>query len=140
MYEDLIQRLRTARATTPWETLLLCKSNMHEAADAIEELQKDLERSKDFEAFWQQEAEEALRKYQVAISRKPQWIPVTERLPDLIHEYVLCCGLKGGQFVGWVGTGKIVNGRAMAFSPDGKGRYATHWMPLPEPPTQREET
>ena len=51
----------------------LCGERMlKKAADAIEELQKDLERSKDFEAFWQHEAEDALKKFQVAISNKPR--------------------------------------------------------------------
>lgn len=65
---------------------------------------------------------------------KPRWIPVTERLPESMHEYVLCCGEKGGQFVGWIGEGIIVNGKARAFQHGGKGRYITHWMPLPIPP------
>lgn len=64
------------------------------------------------------------------------WIPVTERLPETIHEYVLCCDEKGGQFVGWIGEGRIVSGKARAFQNGGKGRYITHWMPLPEPPKE----
>jgi hypothetical protein len=97
---------------------------MTAAADAIEELQgrvKVLEKVAD--------------KWCEAV---PKWIPVTERLPESIHEYVLCCGEKGGQFVGWVGEGRIVNGKACAFQHGGRGRYITHWMPLPQPP--KEET
>ena len=75
MYDELVKRLRKtscgAEDTLWWQ-----------AADAIEELAKDLERSKDYEAFWQHEAEEALKKFQVAISNKSRWIPVTERLPE----------------------------------------------------------
>ena len=77
MYNELIKRLRECAAEMNGE-----KTLWHQAADAIEELQKDLERSKDFEAFWQHEAEEALKKFQVAISNKQRWIPVTERLPE----------------------------------------------------------
>ena len=66
MYDELIKRLRECTAEMNGE-----KTLWHQAADAIEELQKDLERSKDFEAFWQHEAEEALKKFQVAISNKP---------------------------------------------------------------------
>ena len=108
------------------------KKLLPSAADAIEELQKDLERSKDFEAFWQHEAEEALRKYQVAISRKPQWIPVTERLPD---EYVsvLCYCSRNGQY----GCGewcKEDNGTIYWIGLN--GMIPTHWMPLPSAPTE----
>lgn len=67
---------------------------------------------------------------------KPRWIPVTERLPEPMHEYVLCCGGKGSQFVGWVFGGIIKNEKARAFQLGGKGRYITHWMPLPEPPKE----
>lgn len=70
MYEELIKNLRNCSQIN---SLSLYKRDlMKQAADTIEELQKDLERSKDFEAFWQHEAEEALRKFQVAISRKPR--------------------------------------------------------------------
>ena len=37
MYEELIKRLREI---VPWECFLTCKNTMHEAADAIEELQE----------------------------------------------------------------------------------------------------
>jgi len=65
-----------------------------------------------------------------------EWIPVTERLPESINEYVLCCGEKGGQFVGWIAEGMIESGKARAFQHGGRGRNITHWMPLPEPPEE----
>jgi len=65
-----------------------------------------------------------------------RWIPVTERLPEG-HEYVLCCGSKGGQFVGWVAQ-SVRGKKAYAFLHGGNGRRITHWRPLPEPP--KEET
>lgn len=68
--------------------------------------------------------------------QKPKWIPVSERLPD-VHKNVLCCGSKGGQFVGWV-SNHVSDGKALAFVHGGYGRLITHWMPLPEPP--KEET
>lgn len=45
---------------------------IEEAADAIEQLSADLERLKDYEAFWKEEAEEALRRFQLAIADKPR--------------------------------------------------------------------
>ena len=74
MYDELIKRLR--EAPNDWYD-----ADLHyEAADAIEKLQKDLERSKDFEAFWQHEAEETLKKFQVVISNKSRQIPIMEQL------------------------------------------------------------
>lgn len=82
MYEELVNELRNKYrayvATDNEKPGRLFK----QAADALEEIQKYLEQSKNFEAFWQQEAEEALRRYQVAIANKPRWIPVAERLPS----------------------------------------------------------
>lgn len=139
MYEELINKLREL------PHLLFVQLGEHEdvvyqAADAIEELQKDLERSKDFESFWQQEAEEALRKYQVAISRKPQWIPVTERLPDNIDEEVLVCNEGYGKDGTGFATVAVYNGSGWLECWERKTYLTavTHWMPLPEPPKEGE--
>lgn len=77
MYNELIKRLRAfCEGCKLWDGYKCClkgecseQKNL-QAADAIEELQKDLERSKDFEAFWQHEAEETLKKFQVVISKR----------------------------------------------------------------------
>ena len=69
-----------------------------------------------------------------------QWIPVTERLPDSDTEYVLCCGSKGGMFVGWAAIKSYDgSGKCTGFQNSGKGRNFTHWMPLPEPPKGGED-
>ena len=87
MYDELIEVLRFCETHATCRECVFCPKDakdmrcnnlLTEAADAIEELQNELRRSKDFEAFWQHEAEEALKKFQVAISNKPRWIPVTE--------------------------------------------------------------
>jgi hypothetical protein len=68
----------------------------------------------------------------IRIAAEPDWIPVTERLPDY-GEMVLCYGWNRGveqacrskYWDGWVG-------------PDKKNLVThayTHWMPLPAPPT-----
>lgn len=59
------------------------------------------------------------------------WIPVTEQLPDT-NERVLFCGVTGRMWVARKFTG-VDNGRVDTYD-NGRWRYATHWMPLPEPP------
>ena len=97
----------------------------------IEELQKDLERSKDFEAFWQHAAEETLKKFQVAISNKPRWISVTEQLPEENGHYLVYA---------------VGNGYCSTYIALWNGRFRanfempiTHWMSLPQPPKSEGE-
>lgn len=127
------------------------------AADAIEELQKDLERSKDFEAFWQHEAEEALKKFQVAIANKPQWITFESRpMDDEEREYysemsgfdmdddavIYCSQLpEDGQEVLVCNKYGSVWQDIFCNDPDYGVGFETHgdmdgivaWMPMPEP-------
>lgn len=77
-YDELVKELRLACEDERYGGKYLYLSLINRSADAIEELQKDLERSKEYEAFWQKEATEALKKFQVAVASKPRWIPVTE--------------------------------------------------------------
>lgn len=70
MYEELVKKLRSHNGWALNETL-------DEAADAIEALAKDLEQSKEYEAFWHKEAEEMLRRFQrfqFAVDDKHCWI------------------------------------------------------------------
>ena len=131
MYDELIKNLRKMQSHEYCVLVSIdgfpAMQTVKQAADAIEELQKDLERSKDFEAFWQHEAEEALKKFQVAISNKPRWIPVTQRLPEHNGDY-LVYSVVGN----WEQLSKI----EIAFWNDKnfivQSFFAvTHWMPLP---------
>ena len=60
-----------------------------------------------------------------------EWISVEERLPES-DKYVLCCGSQGGMFVGRVCDIITAPGKVRAFH-GGRGRFITHWMPLPQP-------
>ena len=132
MYKELSAELRifetVCKHSNKPDTAFLARRS----ADAIEKLQKTLERSKDFEAFWQEEAEEALRKYQVAIANKPQWIPVTERLPNptFAREWYLVA-LESG-CVTTLGFERETMQWHITGSP------VAYWMPIPEPPKEGE--
>lgn len=136
MYEELVKRLREHNGWALNETL-------DEAADAIEQLDKDLERAKEWESFWEKEATEALKKFQVSVASKPRWIPVTERLPSEELAFYLCYTDAGivaeclwtnnkyglGPFGDW--------GWRLMDVP--QYQKVTHWMPLPEPPKEEAE-
>ena len=138
MYDELIKRLRVScESCKLWDGYKCClkgecsAQKSLQAADVIEELQEDLERSKDFEAFWQHAAEEALKKFQVAISNKPHWIPMTERLPEENGHYLVHA---------------VGNGYCSTYIALWNGRFRadfempiTHWMPLPQPPKSEGE-
>lgn len=132
MYE-LIKRLQDfAAGTMRDEDAKLA----FDASDAIQELMNDLEQSRHYEEFWQHEAEEALGKYQVAIAKKPQWIPVTERLPEHLTS-VIIHRKDGGIFI-WEYFDTSPTDEC--WIDDSMNVYSfydvTHWMPLPEPPEE----
>ena len=108
------------------------------AADAIEELSKAFERSRDLETFWEAEANDAkgkLHKYALAVANAPRWIPVEERLPEIKDRYLTV------SIEPWFGTTVVDTMRwSGVWMYDGRQTEATvtHWMPLPEPP--KEET
>ena len=121
-YTELVKKLREHNGWALNETL-------DAAADAIEELTKDLERSKNYEAFWNEEAEEALRRFQVAVTSKPRWIPVAERLPEKYGTYLVTTK-RGSVMVGcYYPKAQNWNIRATA----------AYWMPLPTPPKEETE-
>lgn len=81
-----------------------------------------------------------LESEQATSDENKRWIPVSERLPDE-KTLVLCIGVRGGMFLGMTsGSFRSVYGGkpTVYFSvPNARrGRDATHWMPLPEPPKE----
>ena len=121
MYEDLIQRLRTI---TPWETLLVCKNTMHEAADAIDKQNVIISG-----------LNETIKMYE---NETPQWIPVTERLPESQGPFLTRYGFGDTS----IETGQFFYGVLDYLYADAEphwqhasvGVEVTHWMPLPAPP------
>ena len=127
MYDELIKQLRYLA-----KVYSICENeNMQEyklavkAADAIEELVKENESL----AADLADSNERRKK-----NRKPQWIPVTERLPEENGSYLAFDGKvlelfydKDWDDAAW--TDPVEN--YMTYQP-------THWMPLPEPPKDGE--
>jgi hypothetical protein len=99
-------------------------STPNEAADAIEELSRQVEL----------EHQSGFADGQIAANRKkPRWTPVTERLPE---EYVdvLCYCSRNGQY-GCGERSKEDNGTI--YWTGLYGMIPTHWMPLPKPPKEK---
>jgi hypothetical protein len=118
MYDELVKRLREVADEVgndydvdPYNAEQRCLAIL-QAADAIEELSKDLD---------------SMNEANIALyGALPKWIPVTERLPDAdgftliftAHGYPGVCYFTSG----WWG----------GYEKDG----ITHWMPFPEPPQE----
>lgn len=76
MYDELVKRLRELHPEefgNAWDFAFACQQAMHEAADAIAELQKAVNFHKFNSEFWE-------GKYNSLADEK--WIPVAERLPS----------------------------------------------------------
>ena len=139
-YEELVKRLKIqCYGCKLWDGEKCCLKgdcSAHtrlEAADAIEELNKDLERSKEWEKFWEKEANEALKKFQTTVAKILRWIPVTERLPLLNTPVLATDGIEVD--ISWMyGVPPRWITSYTAIDED----KLTHWMPLPKTP--KEET
>jgi len=155
MYEELLKKLRhcndeifCSKCDYTWD----CegeKTIIGEAADAIEELQKQLREEKVANVNltgWLAE-EHANKcphyirniqyigngslcdKWECKIASLPKWIPVTERLPEQwkrVLTYQEDYGVTENNI-----CGDGINWRI--------GYHITHWMPLPEPPESEGE-
>ena len=123
MYEELVKNLKNAADTN---SLSLYKRGlMKQAADAIEDLSKTLDE--------EVEINTALG------CNMPVWIPVTERLPEIDQEVLVC---SHGHMYIFVLLEKIIDKRGICWE-DAYGYYQTiededFWMPLPEPPKDGE--
>lgn len=143
MHEELVKRLKDKAGRFDYDGWVDTAAIIEEAADAIEELNKDLERSKEWESFWEKEANEALKKFQTTVANVPHWIPVTETNKPKAREPVMVV------YVGW-NDGLLHRDCTAYWSEDeDTWRWAetddkvkvliTHYMPLPslpEPPKE----
>ena len=131
MYDDLIKRLREDKSwveqgTTDTEHEIA--EHIQQAADAIEELSEQLENETEYAT--------ALSCY------VPQWIPVTERLPEKYKD-VLCYYeyFRYGDYnckFRTIDRGYYGDGRWGGEAGQGHRNKVLAWMPLPEPPKESE--
>lgn len=119
-YEELVKRLRNGAELLShdgWAAGLFTQ-----AADAIEKLIEVIQ-NHDF----------------LKSLIKPGWIPVTERLPE-IHKEVLVCNEDYGEAELGFSEVAVWDGNDWICTWDMESRlhFITHWMPLPEPPKEEE--
>ena len=126
MYDDLVKRLRVCPdynegcVNCLHKHALGCRTTtMHEAADAIEDLEFACNRYE--------------KDYKDLCAYLPKWIPVTERLPKQGKRYLVIRfdEVTKTQFIDilWHDAHDLWWNRLY------KRNYnVTHWMPLPEPP------
>ena len=71
----------------------------------------------------------------------PQWIPVSERLPEVGTGNVLVARSYKGK--PYVDVGEFINGTACCwvdeYAINPREHITTHWMPLPEPPKEEDK-
>ena len=127
MYDDLIKQLRyCADAITCrnclWKTECCPTDMQKKAADAIEELSRDLD--------YMNDANIAL------YGALPQWIPVSERLPEPFENVLVYLFTAQSPYIAWINE----NGawETEEFMLDAFDYKPTAWMPLPEPPKEGE--
>lgn len=124
MYEILISHLRECANLDP------SNNTYAEAADAIEELEKEVQNWKITAGEEASGLEHWFENYQKDI---PRWIPVSERLPEADGSFITAYS-KGGVSQNWYMTFHHGGGKWYQNSED--TGEVTHWMPLPSPPVE----
>ena len=134
MYDKLIKRLR--ETSIDFGELDHVSVMMIEAADSIEELQKQLDNA-EIENI---KLKEEFAKYRA----KHRWIPVTERLPERAFKEIL----PKYPYSNWMWISRNDDMWLGRYNVEEKEWYVdfgevvtgvTHWMPTPEPPESEGE-
>ena len=112
MYDELIRNLRNeSKYALPSQT----RKALIEAADAIEELTRDLD---------------SMNEANIALyGALPKWIPVTERLPDAGERALCYCRANIYEVMKMRTDGAWVHNDI--YDSTYMSGFVTHWMPLP---------
>ena len=134
MYDELIKRLRECTAEMNGE-----KTLWHQAADAIEELQKITTHYEEESKGWWLAACDAKEERERLKEQIPKWIPVTERLPE-VGKKVLVFAYGNDTLTARMQK-RTENGYPVfecngIFLEMAKLGRISHWMPLPQPPKE----
>lgn len=136
MNDGLVKRLRGAATMSEALAYLLPRSEgsataklFNEAADAIEELQQQVEHYHGCMNDWFDAAQE----YKAEM---PRWVPVTERLPEEGVSVQVCFHSQGGK--AQAVSERFVDNRNQSYWSGLCGMKPTHWMPLQESPKEEE--
>lgn len=129
LFKDYIEEHDGWTDYTPCETRMVLA-----AADAIEELSMKLHGDEAAIAGMKREIE------RMVVNGTPRWIPVTERLPEDAYPVLVT-------YLGY--NDKLPRSDMVAMYEEGDWYWyddeskckviVTHWMPLPEPPKEKEE-
>ena len=121
MYDELVEALHLC---VKYDNAMDALMNAEKAADAIEELSRDLD---------------SMNEANIALyGALPKWIPVTERLPDTGVDVLV--KFPHNMAVASIDIGEWVVNSGDGWCTDinlaGGEKNPTHWMPLPEPPKE----
>ena len=124
MYDELVEALHLC---VKYDNAMDALMNAEKAADAIEELSRDLD---------------SMNEANIALyGALPKWIPVTERLPDTGVDVLV--KFPHNMAVASIDIGEWVVNSGDGWCTDinlaGGEKNPTHWMPLPEPPKEETE-
>ena len=130
MYDELIKRLRYAASYD--ERIVI--QDAKDAADVIEELQKQLQKS--------EEDNVNLTGWLAEEHAKHLWIPVTERLPEYMKNVLVTDGIDVG--MGWYDIYKrrdtgIIDKYWCTPNCDVDSDNVKYWAEMPEPPESEGE-
>lgn len=141
MYEELVTALRKRAVELP-EKFSKNAENIDlflKAVDAIKELRERVAASEVTIKRQSDIIQAKDRDLQRAIDAKPQWIPVTERLPKADERDSQGFAVPYLVMNGWRRvTARYEDGLWVLFGEGLVLKYVTHWMELPEPPKEGE--
>ena len=130
-YPDLIRKLRNRRVCIQATGNLNDHGLLKDAADAIEELQKQCKNWEDTACDWRDAYHHWLNNYMRDVCK---WVSVSEKLPKE-YKFVLCFTDEHDMFLA---TYLGLDGDGEPIFDDYHGDYwegsVTHWQHLPQPP------